>query len=108
MMPDQAEQVTHTAPLWRWSGGGNASWFFVTIDGEAAEAIAGTALMRRLEGGGSRGFGSVKVTAEVGSSRWQTSIFPQKGEGYLLPMKAVIRKAEGLSEGDVVSVTLTF
>ena len=104
---DQAEEVVHTAPLWRWSGGGSASWFFVTIGDEAAEAIAATALMRRLELGNARGFGSVRVRATVGHTTWATSVFPQKGEGYLLPVKAAVRKAEGLAEGDAVTVSLS-
>ena len=107
MMPDQTEEVRHTAPLWRWSGGGNASWFFVTIGGGAAEAIAGTALMRRLERT-IGGFGSLKVRAEIGDTRFATSVFPSKSQGWMLPVKASVRRAEDLAEGDSVTVTLEF
>lgn len=102
----EREVVAHTGPLWRWSGaGGSASWFFVTIDGAAGEALSGTALMRKLEGAG-RGFGSLKVQATIGGSSFATSVFPQKGEGWLLPVKAAVRKAEGIGEGDVIALLL--
>ena len=102
----QGERIAHTGPLWRWTGAsGSASWFFITIDGAAGEALSGTALMRKLEGGG-RGFGSLKVRATIGGSTFATSVFPQKGEGWLLPVKAAVRKAEGIGEGDRVTVLL--
>jgi hypothetical protein len=104
------EHLTHTAPLWRWtSASAPASWFFVTIDGEAGEALAATALMRRLEGGLSRGFGAIKVTAQIGATSWRTSVFPAKQAGsYMLPVKAAVRRAEGIGEGDAVEVMLEF
>lgn len=100
------EAILHTGPLWRWtSPTAPAAWFFLTIDGAAGEALSGTALMRKLEGGG-RGFGSLKVSATIGGSTFATSVFPQKGEGWLLPVKAAVRKAEGIGEGDRVTVLL--
>ena len=100
------DRVGHTAALWRWTGGGPASWFFLTIDGAAGEALSAIALMHRLELGQARGFGSLKVTAQIGDSRWQTSVFPQKGKGWMLPVKAAVRRAEGLVEGDEVALIL--
>ena len=61
--------------------------------------------MRKLEGM-ARGWGSLKVIATIGASRWSTSVFPAKDTGWLLPVKAAVRKAEGLSEGDTVEVVL--
>ena len=103
------EQITHTGPLWRWSSpSAPAAWHFVTIDGAAGEALSATALMRRLEGM-SRGFGSLKVSVTIGISTFQTSVFPSKEQqGWLLPVKASVRKAEGLGEGDVVKLALEF
>lgn len=103
-----SERLACRAALWRWtSPKGPAAWHFVTIDGAAGEALSATALMRRLEGGG-RGFGSLKVTVTIGDSRWQTSVFPSRNEGWMLPVKAAVRKAEGLGEGDVVALELEF
>ena len=100
------ETITHTGPLWRWTTpSAPAAWHFVTIDGEAGEALSGTAIMRRLEGN-ARGFGSLKVVATIGGSAFKTSVFPSKESGWLLPVKASVRKAEGLNEGDAVTVVL--
>lgn len=79
---------------------------FVAVSGEAADAVAGHELMRRLERGKRRGFGSVKVGVQVGGSRWQTSLFPQKTGGWFLPIKKPVRLAEGLEEGEPVEVVL--
>jgi hypothetical protein len=101
-----AETITHTGALWRWTGStGAGTWHFVTIDGAAGEALSGTAIMRRMEGM-SRGFGSLKVVATIGGSTFKTSVFPSKETGWLLPVKASVRKAEGLGEGDAVRVVL--
>lgn len=100
------ETITHTGPIWRWTTpAAPAAWCFVTIDGAAGEALSVTALMRRMEGL-SRGFGSIKVTATIGESCFKTSVFPSKELGWLLPVKASVRKAEGVGEGDVVTVAL--
>ena len=101
------ETLTHTGPLWRWTGATNGTWHFLTIDGAAGEALSATALMRRLEGM-SRGFGSLKVRAAIGGSHFATSVFPSKSEGWMLPVKASVRRAEDLAEGDRVTVTLEF
>jgi hypothetical protein len=105
---DDRELVVHTGPLWRWTTpAAPAAWFFVTIDGAAGEALSATALMRRLEGM-AKGFGSLKVVARIGGSAFKTSVFPSKELGWLLPVKAAVRKAEGLDEGDDVTVELAF
>ncbi|BEV00450.1 DUF1905 domain-containing protein [Novosphingobium olei] len=95
-------------PLWRWTGGNGGDWFFVTIDGAAGEALSATASMRRLETGRRAGWGSVKVAIEVGESRWSTSAFPSKDTGWIVPIKAAVRKAERLAEGEPVPLTLRF
>jgi hypothetical protein len=104
------ETLNFSAKIWLWqTDKAPASWHFLTIEGEAAEAIRSTALMRRLEGGQRRGWGSIRVAATIGDSSWQTSVFPSKENGgYLLPVKAAIRKAEGLVAGDAVRVTLSY
>ncbi len=98
-----------TGPLWVWRGGGGQSglpskgaWYFITIDGPVAAAI------RAATAGRTGGFGSVRVTAQIGDSRWQTSLFPSKASGgFLLPVKAGVRRAQALAEGTAVSLSLT-
>ena len=101
-----SERITHTGPLWRWTTpAAPAAWHFITIDGAAGEALSATALMRRMEGL-SRGFGSLKVAATIGETTFKTSVFPSKESGWLLPIKASVRKAERLTEGDAVALVL--
>jgi hypothetical protein len=99
-------EVSFTAPLLVWSTESYGNIGYVEIQGDAADAISAHELMRRLELGRRRGFGSVKVNASVGASRWSTSVFPPKSGGWFLPVKKAICRAEGLEEGDPVAVRL--
>jgi hypothetical protein len=96
-----------SGPLWQWRGTGKdggpspVAWFFVTIDGETADAI-------RAASTRTAAWGSIYVSATVGATSWQTSLFPSKqAGGYLLPVKAAVRKAERLVEGDVVNARIS-
>jgi hypothetical protein len=97
------------AKIWLWTTDkAPASWHFVTIEGDVAEAIHALALMRRLENGRKRGWGAMKVRATIGDTEWDTSIFPAKDVGgWLLPVKAAVRKAEGIVAGDEVRVSIS-
>jgi hypothetical protein len=101
-----SDLVHATAPLRRWVGGNGGNWFLLTITGEPARAIAAHALVRRLEEGRRRGFGSVKVTALVGESRWRTSVFPTREGDWVMLVKAAVRRAEDISEADMVELAL--
>lgn len=96
-------QLTFTAPLWLWHSAkpGAASWHFITVPPDQAGLIR-MAVPRRA------GFGSVRITARIGETRWATSIFPDAKAGtFLLPIKAEVRKREGLAVGESVDVTLS-
>ncbi|MBN8817156.1 MAG: DUF1905 domain-containing protein [Sphingomonas sp.] len=103
------ETIEAEAVLWRWSGVSTAgAWYFLTIEGEAADAIRVAALTGQWIDRGKGGFGSAKVTATIGETGWRTSVFPHKASGgWLLPVKKAVRQAEGLNEGDRVRVRLT-
>jgi len=101
-----AETVSFAAPLLVWSTENYGNMGYVVIEGEAGEAIGAYELVRRLEFGRRRGFGSVKVNARIGESRWSTSVFPQRSGGWFLPVKKAICRAEGLEEGVDVEVRL--
>ena len=86
---------------WRSSDKPGAAWHFLTIDGEYAAQIRFAALGR------SGGFGSIRVTATIGNTSWQTSLFPlRESGGYLLPLKAAVRRAEGIAPGQTISATI--
>lgn len=96
------------AELWRWTPEppAKASWYFVTITGEAADAIRALGFERRALGR-ARGFGSVRLRAVVEGVAFETSAFPHASSGgYVLPVKAAVRKAAGVSEGDRVTLGL--
>jgi hypothetical protein len=83
--------------LWFWRG--PAPWYFVTIPAEECREIQ--ALSRFV----TYGWGVIPVTAHIGTSTWQMSLFPKEGR-YLVPIKARVREAEQLKEGDDVQVRL--
>ena len=93
--------ITITGPLWLWLGEGG-SWHFITIPAEAAVEVR----LESMASGMRRGFGSVRVEASINGVAWKTSVFPQKSGGYLLPVKAAVRRDAGIAAGDDVTVRL--
>ena len=75
------------------------SWRFLTLPKAASRELRGM-----FEG--SLGFGSLPCTVTVGGTTWRTSIFWSKTAGYMLPVKASVRKAEGLRDGAQVAYTI--
>ena len=95
--------ITFTSLLWIWKGEGQAGrWYFLTVPDEQSGEIKAQAFELP------RGFGSVKVEAAIGDVVWRTSVFPLNTGGYVLPVKADIRKRAKLSVGDEVTTTLRF
>jgi hypothetical protein len=63
--------------------------------------------LRARHEGAHRVFGSLRVTATLGSSRWRTSLFTDTRAGpYLLPIKAEVRRREHIEDGDTATITL--
>lgn len=88
-----------SAELWEYSGKG--TWHFVTVPEEISADIK--AFTKHV----TKGFKSVRVSVSIGESHWQTSLFPSKEKGaYILPVKAAVRKAENLAEGDMAGVRI--
>ena len=83
--------------IWIWKG--PAPWYFVTVPAEQSDGL------RAISGMVTYGWGMIPVRARIGGSAWKTSLYPQDG-GYVLPVKASIRRAEGLAEGDFVRVEM--
>ena len=91
-------EVEVTGPVWYWRG--PAPWFFVTVPEEECLLLQEAAALV------SYGWGMIPVTARIGSTRWTTSLWPKDGR-YVVPLKADVRRAEGLAEGDLTTVVLT-
>ena len=92
--------ITVTSLLSIWKGEAAGRWHFITIPEEESVEIRTHAF------GNPRGFGSVKVEARVGDVVWRTSVFPLNGGGYLLPVKAEVRRKAEIAAGDEVTVEL--
>lgn len=95
--------IAASGQVWQWRASeAPGGWFFLTVEGEAAVEVRDAALGR------TGGFGSVKVTARIGDTEWRTSLFPHRESGgFLLPLKAEVRRREGIEAGQPVTVSLT-
>lgn len=90
--------LTFSDELWYWRG--PAPWYFVTVpEAESRDLHAVSSAV-------SYGWGMIPVTARIGATEWETSLFPKDGL-YVVPVKATVRRVEGLDEGDRVTVRLT-
>jgi len=89
--------ISVTGPLWLWTGE-NGAWHFITVPAELSGEIRAHAMAAL------RGFGSVRVEATIGDVTWRTSVFPMKEDGYILPVKAQVRRKAGIAAGDEVTV----
>jgi hypothetical protein len=87
--------------LWLWDARQVDSWTFVSVPPELSEEIRDRAAARPPAG-----FGSVRVAVSIGSSSWQTSVFPGADGRYALPVKKAVRRKEGVEAGDQVRVRL--
>jgi hypothetical protein len=84
--------------IWFWRG--PAPWYFVTVPEEPSLAI------KAISGMVTYGWGVIPARVRIGRTEYSTALFPKDGR-YLVPVKASVRKAEGLAEGDDVSVWLS-
>ncbi|HEX7021718.1 MAG TPA: DUF1905 domain-containing protein [Trueperaceae bacterium] len=84
--------------IWYWRG--PAPFYFVTVPEEQCGVLQDIAPFVTY------GWGMIPVRAQIGDTRWTTSLFPKDGR-YLVPIKASIRKAEQLAEDDQVTVRLS-
>lgn len=84
-----------------WLYGGDSAWHFMTVDKKT------TAKIRAKFGHLSRGWSSLPVKVKLGRTVWTTSIFYDKQGVYLLPLKATIRKKEGLTAGQTTPFVIT-
>lgn len=89
--------IAFAGPIIYWRG--PAPWFFVPVpDDESHEIEAISSLV-------TYGWGVIPVRVRIGSTEFTTSLFPKDGR-YLVPIKASVRKAEHLEEGDLVEIEL--
>ena len=89
--------IEFSGKIFIWKG--PAPWFFVTVP----EKESGD--LKAISGIVTYGWGVIPVHVRIGNTEWKTSLFPKDGL-YLVPLRASVRKAENLAEGDMVTVRL--
>jgi len=89
--------IEFSGKIWFWRG--PAPWFFVTVPEEQSRDL------KAISGLVTYGWGVIPVHVRIGQTEFQTSLFPKDGR-YLVPIKASVREAENLEEGDTVTVRL--
>ena len=89
--------IEFTGKIWFWRG--PAPWFFVTIPEEESRDI------KAISNFVTYGWGVIPVRVRIGKKEFTTSLFP-KDDRYLVPVKASVRKAENIEEGDEVTIRL--
>lgn len=83
--------------IWFWRG--PAPWYFVTVPAQQSSNL------KAISGLVTYGWGVIPVHVRIGETEWQTSLSP-KDDLYLVPIRASVRKAENLEEGDNVTIRL--
>lgn len=91
-------ELFFTGRVIEWRG--PSPYYFVTVPDEQCADIREVAVMATY------GWGVIPVEARIGGSAFTTSLFPRDGS-YLLPLKTAVRKPQGLSAGDDVTVEMT-
>ena len=81
--------------IWR----GPSPFFFIAIPAKPSLDIKAISSLVTY------GWGVIPVTVRIGNTVFTTSLFPKDGR-YLVPIKASVRKAEKLEEGDKVDIRL--
>jgi hypothetical protein len=84
-------------PLWYWRG--PAPYFFVRVPPATVEELADVAADVTY------GWGMVPVEVKIGGYTWETSLWPKDG-GYLVPIRAHVRRGLGVEIDELVAVRL--
>jgi hypothetical protein len=90
-------ELEFSAEVWSWRG--PSPYHFVTVpEAESAD-------LRATASAVTYGWGMVPAELRIGATQWTTSLFPKDG-GYVVPLKDMVRNAENIAVGDIVTVRL--
>ncbi len=84
--------------IFTWRG--PSPFYYVAVPDDQSDAI------KQVASALTYGWGVIPVRARIGATAFTTSLFPKDGR-YLLGIKKAVRVAEGLGEGDQVSVVMS-
>ena len=90
-------ELEFSGEIWHWKG--PSPFHFVTVPEELCDALDTTA------GLVSYGWGMIPVRVSIGGTDWTTSLWPKDGR-YIVPLKAAVRRAEGLEVGATTTIQL--
>ena len=90
-------QIEFDGKIWFWRG--PAPWYFVTVPAKQSDEL------KAIVGLVTYGWGMIPATVRIGKTDCTTALWPKDGL-YIVPIKASVRKAENLEEGDKVTVRL--
>jgi hypothetical protein len=91
-------ELEFSGEIWEWRG--PAPYYFVTVPEEESLDLQSVSTAVTY------GWGMIPVRVRIGEAEWDTSLWPRQGQ-YVVPLKDVVRAAEGLRAGDTVTVQLT-
>ena len=89
--------IEFSGKIWYWRG--PAPHHFVTVPPKLCEDLKAVSKFVTY------GWGMIPVKARIGQTDFKTSLFPKDG-GYIVPIKASVRKARKLEEGDSITLRL--
>jgi hypothetical protein len=90
-------EFSFSGTVWEWRG--PAPYHFVSVPEEVAKEI------KELASAVTYGWGMIPVSGKIGATTFNTSLWAKNGT-YAVPLKDAVRKAEGISLGDLVLVEL--
>ena len=90
-------EFSFSGTVWEWRG--PAPFYFVSVPIEMATEI------KEFAAAVSYGWGMIPVAGRIGKTSFTTSLWAKNGT-YAVPLKDAVRKAEGISLGDLVFVEL--
>jgi hypothetical protein len=79
---------------------GPSPFHFVAVPDEGSVEIHAVAVQVTY------GWGVIPVDAQIGATRFTTSLFPKDG-GYAVPLKTDVRRSQSIELGDTVHIALT-
>ncbi len=89
--------IEFAGAIWFWRG--PAPWYFVTVPPKECQDL------KAMSSFVTYGWGMIPAKVRIGRTEWATALWPKDGS-YIVPIKASVRKAESLDEGDTVTVRL--
>lgn len=98
-MKEYSFEYEFKAKVWKYEGPNG--WYFASVPHNLSKEI------RKVHSDSEEGWGRLKAEIIINQTSWRTSIwFDTKLDCFLVPIKADIRKKEGIADGSTVEIHL--